>query len=58
MRTEAVDPRYGLNPDEAYWVYGDSEVTAMLEALDSGKIAEAKRMLIERRYALGWQSNK
>ena len=58
MRTEVVDPRYGLNPNEAYWVYGDEDVTAMMQALDAGEVKEVKRILIERRFPLGWQSNK
>ncbi len=58
MRTEVVDPRYGLNPNEAYWIYGDEDVTAMMQALDQGQTNVVKRILIERRFPLGWQSNK
>lgn len=58
MRTEVVDPRYGLNPQETYWVYGDEDVMAMIDALNLGKTEEVKRVLIERRFPLGWQSNK
>lgn len=58
MRTEVVDPRYGLNPNEANWVYGDEDVEMMIQALDRGHVAEVKRILIERRFPLVWQSNK
>jgi len=58
MRTEVVDPRYGLNPNEAYWIYGDEDVMAMMQALDRGQTNVIKRILMERRFPLGWESNK
>lgn len=58
MRTEFVDPRFGLNSNEANWIYAESDVMAMIVALDLGKVAEVKRILIEQCVPLSWQSNK
>ena len=58
MRTEYVDPRYGLNPNETYWVYSADDVQCLLGLLELGDREKARHILQERRFPLGWQSNK
>ncbi len=58
MRTEYVDPRYGLNPDETHWVYTADDVRSLLRFIEKGQKDKARRILQERRFPLGWQSNK
>lgn len=58
MRTECVDPRYELNPNQTHWIYSADEVRSLLGFIERGQKDEAKRVLQERRFPLGWQSNK
>lgn len=58
MRTEYVNPRYGLNPHETYWIYSKTDLDTLIEAIEQGQSEEARRILLERRFPLGWQSNK
>lgn len=58
MRTEYVNPRYGLNPHEAYWIYSNTDLDRLLQTLEQGHLEDAQRILKERRFPLAWQSNK
>ena len=58
MRTECIDPRYGLNPHETYWIFGDGDLNHLIRAIENGQTETARRILKERRFPLGWQSNK
>ena len=58
MRIEYVDPRYGINPHETYWIYSAKDVQSLLKSIEKGHKDEAQRILQDRRVPLSWQSNK
>lgn len=58
MRTECVNPRYGLNPHETYWIYSNTDLDRLLQTLEQGHLEDARHILKERRFPLAWQSNK
>ncbi len=45
MRTECVDPRYELNPNQTHWIYSADDVRSLLEFIERGENDEAKRVL-------------
>jgi hypothetical protein len=58
MRTECIDPRYGLNPQETYWIYSDEDLNHLIRSIENGQIETARHIVKERRFPLCWQSNK
>lgn len=58
MITQSVDPRYGLNPHETYWIYSATDIDQLIRSIESGNHDAAQRILKERRFPLGFQSDK
>lgn len=43
MRTECVDPRYELNPDQTHWIYSADDVRSLLGFIERGEKDKADR---------------